>query len=181
MTIRTQQFNVAFVGCPVLEAAVPCVSGLRPDLGLRVNVVDVERAVVIEPAANALAAELANECQLALPIARMLVNGRAILIPESLLTFGRAKLRGAPTAAFSALAVTAPSRCQIAGLAAVFSCAVFDAVLVHLKRFAAVLAVESNARFLHAHIIAKYTEHRNSRYFDMFVTPPAKPVQEALI
>jgi hypothetical protein len=181
MAIRAQQFDVALIGRPVFEAAAPGVPGLRSDLGLRVDVIDVECPVITEATANTFPAELRNERQLALPIARMFVDGCAVLIPETLLALWRAELRRTLPTALSAFAVSAPTRSQVASLTAVFPGAALEAINMHLKRLAAVLAMASDARLFHGRSIAKYHYRNNRRYFDMFVAPPAKPVQEALV
>lgn len=195
MAISTQQLNTVGIFCPVFKSPTPSVPGFMTGFGFRVDVIDVERSVIIKPAVTTLPAKFLHEFKLALPIAWVLVNCCAILVPESLLAFWRTKLSRAFAAALSALSGAAPSGRKVTSLAAIFAGAVLDAIDVHLKRLFAVLAMARNTCFFHGSIIAKCNNISNSRYFDiackrieaaykqprLFQEPAPKPVQGALL
>lgn len=170
MAISAKKTDVISVRFPVLESATPVPSCLIVlSFSTAVNVVNVECPKIIKAAYRAFAAQRFNDRHFSLPIARMLVNSGTILIPVSLLTFWRAKLRVAGTSAFTAFSATAPARRQVASLSAIFTSALLETIKVHLESFAAMLAHSFYSRFFHDMIISKYSNDSNSRYFDIAV------------
>lgn len=168
MAISAKQTDVIVVRFPVLESATPVPSCLIVlGFSTAINVVNVECPKIIKAAYRTFTTQRFNDRHFSLPIARMLVNRGAILIPVSLLTFWRAKLRVAGTSAFPAFSATAPTRRQVASLSAIFTSALLETVKVHLESIAAMLAYSFYSRFFHGTIISKYSNYSNSRYFDM--------------
>ena len=157
MTVRAQQLKVSGIRCPVLEAACPDVLPiLRAHLLGRVDMVDVQRAVVIESALGALAAELLNKRQLALPVARPLMDAMPVLVPVITQAGVRAEARRALRAAVLALAGIAPAVREVARLAAELPGAIAKAIGMHLRRLTAVRACDFSLCGSHDAIIPKY-------------------------
>lgn len=85
MAIRAKQLQIPLVGRPVLKSARPSIlPPLWANLLGRINVVYVESAKVGEAAFNAFSAKLKNEGQLALPVARALMDAVSVLVPKVL-------------------------------------------------------------------------------------------------
>jgi len=169
MTICAQKFDVAPVGFPILEAPTPVVvSILWARFGGRVNVVDVEGAIIGEAALNALPAERAHKLNLPLPVAVPFVLAVAVSVPVILLAARVAKSRFARSATGLALSSFSPAMRQVACLAAELARTIFEPVGVHFNRFAAVLARDGDAWVSHANILSNYRAHSNKpRYFDI--------------
>ena len=195
MAIRTQQFDVAGVRSPILEPAAPSVAGLGAHLGSRINVVDVQRPEIREPALDTFTAERGDDGELALPIAGMLVDSGTIPVPISPRTFRRTKLRGAIFSTLATLSVAAPTVRQIAGLTAIFASAVAKAIRVHLSGLATVRAGNRDGLFSHGLTIAKYIAAAKPKYFDiacrrieeayrqadLFIEPPPKKAEQLVL
>lgn len=134
MTICTQQSEISLVGFPVLESPRPSVlAALWAHFFGRVNVVNVERPMIRKSTLDALPAKLLNYFKFSFPVARVLVNGVPVLVPVALNTFKGTKPIFAISAALFALPTFSPSRRKVAGLIAIFSCPIFDAIGVRLE------------------------------------------------
>lgn len=196
MTVCTQQFDVVPVRFPIAEATRPNVMPvLRPQFFGRVDVVDVQRAKIVEPTLTAFPAKFRDQRQFAIPIATALVRFVSLSVPVIALAGRRAESRMCRRATFYANTIVAPSCRQIARLAAIFTRAVFQAVRVHLCGLAAVSAG-------YRHPLGAFLSHRKNithlsepRYFDiacerirkaydqpdMFIERPKPAKQEALL
>lgn len=170
MTIRAQQLQIPGIGRPVFEPAPPRVSGFGLDLSRGVDVVNVERANVIKPAPNALAAKLFNKGNFLCPVFWVFVNCGSVLVPICLLALWGAVANLARLSTAFARAIAAPSVREVAPLATVFPVTVFNAVRVHECLLAAASAMNGNAFVSHARTIA-----------DFFVEKPKPAKQEALL
>jgi hypothetical protein len=165
MAIRAQKPDVFFVGLPVSEASAPCVMTVfRPEFFGRVDVVDVQSAVVGESALGALPAKGVNQRELLCPIARVSMHVVAVLIPIVLLAARLTKPSFRWLAAFLAFAGVGPSVREVAGPSAEFPGAVFQAVRVHHRRLFAVLADDFNRLVSH---VSKYITAPERKYFDI--------------
>lgn len=190
MTVCTQQANVSRVGGPVGEAAAPRVSGLVSNLLGAVDVVDVERPKVVKPAQDTLAAEGRNESEFALPVSWGFVNNRAVLVPILSSAFWCAETVRAILATVGARLVLTPPSCEIAGLAAILPCPVFEAIGVHRRGASAMRARYLNwlgSLFSHGVIVPRYDERTKNldkqayRQPRLFKDEAPKPKQEALL
>jgi hypothetical protein len=140
MTVGTEQFEVALVGRPVLEATAPCPLGiLGLYLPLRVDVVDVQGTGIVESATGTLSAEGLNDLQLAFPVSAALVNPVAFSVPVGTLARRATESCFAWLAALMALARLRPARLKVAVHRAELATASTSAWR-RVKRLAAMLA-----------------------------------------
>jgi hypothetical protein len=190
MTVCTQQANVSRVGGPVGEAAAPRVSGLVSNLFGAVDVVNVERPKVVKPAQDTLSTKGRNESKFALPVSWCLVNNRAVLIPILSSAFWCAETVRAILAAVGARLVCAPPSGKVAGLAAILSGPVFEAVGVHRRGVPAMRARYLDwlgSLFSHGVTVPYYSARTKNLDSDAYRQPrlfkdePPKPKQEALL
>ena len=145
MTVRTKQLQISLVGGPVLKAARPCVLPvLWANLFGWVDVIYIEGAKVVKSAFNALPPKLKNERQLALPVARALVDAVPVLVPKVLHAWRGTKPVVAFLPAGFALSMLSPSVREVARLPAKLG------ALVLGGRLPAVFAS------IHGYIITKY-------------------------
>lgn len=196
MAIGAQQTKIAAVLFPIAEVPLPCPSSFV-GLGFAraFDVMNVDRANIIEAALNALSAKRRDQIKLTSPVFRMLVHETAVLIPITLRALRRAKLQFAGLTALAAFAATAPSRRKIASATTIFSAALTEAIGMDLRRFAAVSASDRNGRCSHRICISQYSLKEKPKYFDiacrrisdalkqpdMFIEKPKPPVQQSLI
>lgn len=119
MAIGAEQLKIPFVGRPVLEPPRP---SILPILGAKflawVYVVNIQRAEIGEAAFNAFAPEPKNESELALPVARALVDAMPVPVPEVAHACGGAKPVRALLSAALALSVLSPPVGEVARLSA---------------------------------------------------------------
>ncbi len=157
MTVCTQDFKVASVLFPIYKPARPVVDAfLRYQLLGLVNMVDVQNAKVRIAALNTLSAETFKQCNLALPIATLLLEKIAILIPVILLAFRWAELGISLLATVVALASMPPAGCMITNHTAILSIANTYTSRACLKFFATVLALLRDRFFVsHSSIIPR--------------------------
>lgn len=169
MTICTQQTQVSFIGAPVLKSARPSILAfLWPHFLGRINVVNIERAMIGKTARLTFTAKLFDYFQLALPVSRVLVRGVSVFIPIVFYAASRAKAIHARLTALLAFPAFSPSRSQITRLSAVFSSAVFDAVGVRFKRLFAMAAGNFNLGvFSHKQHYIKVNGICEPKYFDI--------------
>jgi hypothetical protein len=194
MAISAKQLQISAISFPIAEAARPCPSRfLGFGLSLPINMMNVEGAKVREPTLRAFTAQAFHKLDLALPIARVLVFGRAVLVPIILGAARRAKLIIARGAALTAFAVALPSGRKIARSAAILSGAVAQAIRVHFARLATVSAGDDRWGCPHRNCISNYAIYNKPKYFDaacrrieeatkqpdMFVERPPEPKQES--
>ncbi len=165
MAISAQQLKFSGIGFPVAEPIPPC-RWLPLDLSGGIGVMDVQCPDIGKSAFNAFAAKRSHKRELLLPIFRMLVDGRTILVPISLLAFRRTIAHFARLAALLAKSVAGPARREIAFLSAIFSCAIPKAIGVHLRGLAAVSASDGRRGCSHVICISNYVTESNSIYFD---------------
>ena len=191
VTIGAQEAKVALVRSPVAKAVVP--DG-RPPLVPKflgwIDVVNVENSVVALPTADTGTAQFGNKGKLTRPIARALVFSETVFVPMifSALLGTKAMLAFIATA-FTTL-FSLPPRFKVTVPAAIFSSAVFNAILVSFKRCGAVAANDCYRCLFHAlnilcisakvkfDIACKRIEDAQ-RQGDMFIEQPksAKPEQ----
>lgn len=157
MAVCAQQLKVTGIRRPILEAARPDV---LPVFGAYffgwVDVVDIQRAVIIKAALRTLAAKVLNQRQLAFPIARTLVDAVPVLVPVVAQAGIRAEARRAARAAILALSGVTPSVREVACLTAELPGSIANAIGVHLRRLAAVRACDFSLGGSHNDIIPKY-------------------------
>ncbi len=145
MAIRAKQLQIPLVGRPVFEPPRPRILPvLWANLFGWVDVVYIECAKVGEAAFNALSPKLKNERQLALPVARALVDAVPVLIPKVLQAWRGTKPVVAFLPAGFALSMLPPSVREVARLPAKLR------TLVLGDRLTAMLAS------IHGDIITKY-------------------------
>ena len=198
MAISAQQSKISLVRLPIAEAATPRPTGFNFGFLCPVYVVNVQRAKIAKAANNTLAAEHLNDLNFALPVSRMLVARRPMLIPIGCLTVARTELCFARVSALATLAGAAPSGSKIAALAAIFPRAVFESVRVHSRDLAAMGAgyfYRLGALLSHAENVSQYQAKREPKYFDiackrisealkqpdMFIEKPKPAKQEAML
>ena len=147
VAIGTQQAQIAFVGRPVFEAIIP---SLRASgLFAAVNMVNVQDPVIAFAALNTDATEFAHKRQLPAPIARVFVDCMTMLVPVVNAAFIRAKSMLAIGPAAFTRGLPFPTRRQIAGLAAILSSPVFEAIKMHFKLLLAVAASHCDRCLFH--------------------------------
>ena len=164
MTVSAQQLKVPRVRGPVFESTSPNVAPVfRPDLFARVDMINIQRAVVIEPTPHALATELSNQLRLAHPVARSFIDAMAVFVPIVAPAFIRTESRQTRSPAILAFAGIAPSVSEIACLPAEFTGAIAKAIGVHLRRLPAMRACDFDLGYTHNAIIPKYFDIACSR------------------
>lgn len=145
MAIGAKQLQIPRIGRPVFEPSCP---RILPILGANlfgwVDMIYIEGAKVGEAAFNALSPKLKYEGQLALPIARALVDAVPVLIPKVLQAWRGTKPVVAFLPAGFALSMLPPSVREVARLPAKLR------TLVLGDRLTAMLAS------IHGDIITKY-------------------------
>lgn len=147
MAVCTQQPQIAFVRSPILEAIIP---GARASsLFAPVDVVDVQNSVIAFAALHANPAKLAHKSKLPAPVAGVLVDGVAVLVPVINAALFRAKAMLTSHAATLAGCLPLPSCSKVAGPVAVFPGAVLEAVKMGFKRLFAVAAGYCNSALFH--------------------------------
>jgi hypothetical protein len=163
VTVGAEQPQVASVGFPIAQAIIP--GSRSPLFQAAVDVVNVENAKVGLPALNARPAKLRNERQLPAPVARVLVPLVRMDRPVGVATGNRAKAMLAGLPALLARLAALPSRSKIAGLAAVFSGAISQAVEMSFKRLGALRAGDFGGALFHGRSIAQTAVQ--PKYFDI--------------
>lgn len=163
MTIRTQQTQVANVCFPIAEAAGPNVMAVAgAKFGRRVNVVDIQGAVIREATIDTFTAQRFDQREFSFPIAGALVNSIAMFVPILPLARCVAKARRTLSATLSAFARLLPSRRQIAGLIAVLARSFAETMGVHLHRGLTPSAGDRDRRCSHGFIVT-----HEPKYFDI--------------
>lgn len=147
MTICAQETKVSFVGVPILEPSAPRPAGFYPNLGRWVDMVNVQCAYVTKPTLNALSTKPRYDSQLTLPIPRVLVECRAMLVAISLRARRSTKTNRARLSAFFAQSVPRPAVHEIAGLTTELPRSVPKTVCRHRGMNAALLARYYDPRF----------------------------------
>ena len=169
MTIRAKQPQITLVSRPILEPARPSVLPVfRPNLFGWVNVVNIQYTVIIVSARYTLAAKLLNKPNLSFPIPRSFVRFVAVFIPIITIAARRAKTVITFLAALFAFPLFAPSGREVAGLLAILSCSICDAIGMSFKRLRAMAANNFNLRVLsHGESSIKVFAHYTPKYFDI--------------
>lgn len=139
MTICTKQSQIASVRCPIAEAVIPHArSAFIAQFFGRVDMVNVENAIITFAAHNARPAKAFNQGQFSSPITRVLVSLKAVFVPMVLTTLLRTKTVLAFGPASFASWFSFPSSCQVTSAPAIFASAFFKAVKMHFKLLLAV-------------------------------------------
>jgi len=134
----------------------------------RVNVVNIERPEVIEPAGFAFTAKLLNKIKFAFPVARPFVRFVTVLIPVITIALSRAKSVVALFSTLLALPFFAPPLRQITCPLAILAGSVCDSVRVGFKRRGAMSANNVNLCVLsHVGSCVKVFAHYTPKYFDI--------------
>ncbi len=155
MAISAQQFQIVFIGGPILQPSRPIVlASFGFDFSIGVFVVYVQHAQIVIAASDAFAAEFLDQLKLALPIALSFFCAIAVLVPVLLLTFGRAKpsFGGLPTE--GAVASIAPTVSMVTGHTTKSALASFHQIGRCLKSLLAMFANLGNSGALsHEYIV----------------------------
>jgi len=150
VAVSAKQPQVPFVGRPVFQTVMPNGrSASNPRFFAWVDMVNVENAVIGDPAMHASPPKLRNKCELAPPIAVSLVLFEAVLSPMCQAAFFAAKAMLTSLTATFAGRLPFPPRSKVAGSAAVFSRSVFQAVKVGFERLLAFAAGDCNSALFH--------------------------------
>lgn len=162
VTVCAQQAKVALIRSPIAKAVIPDRrSPFIAELLRRVDVVNVENAVVTFPAVNAGTAQFRNQCEFARPITRVLMLGEAVLVP----VIFAALLRAKAMLTFATAALTPPCPLPTSGKVAVSSAilprAILDAILVGLEGLRAVAASHCDRCLFHYPNIVSSAAHCN--------------------
>ena len=73
MTVGTKNFEIVEIGAPVFDAARPRpLTAFRPNLGININMVQLQNPYVISPASGACPTERRNDCRAGCPICLLL-------------------------------------------------------------------------------------------------------------
>ena len=127
---------------------------------------DIETPEIIIAAHGALPAERNHYFHFSSPLS-VFMNWAAIYIPILSLTFGSAKscLTRLPTSLTKT--IIRPPMGNVALHTTIFTCSIFDSILVRKKLFSTMLTNYFNSCFFHNLSISKYTEIVNNKYFDI--------------
>lgn len=136
MTVRTQQPQITFVCSPILEAIIPCTRATS--LFAAVDMVDVQNPVIIFSARHTGSPKFTYKGKFPAPVAGVLVDGVAIIVPVIDAALFRTKAMLASLAATFTGHLPLPSRCKVAGPIAVFAGSVLEAIKMGFKRLFAV-------------------------------------------
>ena len=165
MAVSTQKPNVFHVRVPISKTPTPrVVPVFGPNFRGGVDVVNVQGAMIGEPALGAFPAKARDEFKFPFPVARVLVNAVAVFVPVVLLTAWRTKTCFRRLVAALALAGVRPPVPDVASLTAELTCAIAQTIRVHRFGLVTVLANDLNGRGSH---VSKYTTPNNHKYFDI--------------
>lgn len=147
VAVGAKKPQVTFVRSPILKAIIPCAraSGLFAP----VDMVNVQHPIIAFAALHANPAKLAHKGNLSSPVARVFVDGVAVLVPVIDAALFRAKAMLTKRAATLTGRLPLPSRRKVTGPIAVFSSAVLETVKVGFKRLFAVAAGDCNSALFH--------------------------------
>ena len=136
MAIRAKQPEIAFIRFPILESSSPNVlAALGFHLPARVDVVDIERPVVIESAFFAFTSEFGDKREFARPIPRAFMYFVSVFIPEIPKAFRAAESVFTLLAAVLAGARLAPARSEIARDSTIFRAFMFGGWFLAMSAF----------------------------------------------